>query len=701
MKILLPLKISNNNKVVLISDEAHHLNALTKSKLTKGEEEDRTSWESTVMNILNSNIDNILLEYTATAELDNPVVKEKYNDKVIYRYSLREFREDKYSKEVKVLRSDANTKNRLLQALVVSQYRKKIAQHSGLLLKPVVLIKSKSIQMSKNIFKEFNEWINNLKKEDLESISHVEGNNIINKAFDYFYSINVSVENLVHELKEDFSDEKRLIVNSKQDSEEKQIVVNTLEDQTNPVRIIFAVDMLNEGWDVLNLFDIVRVDETRGSKATTTKEAQLIGRGARYYPFQLNDHQDLYRRKYDEDIENNLRILEELYYHSINNVKYISDLKTQLQESGIIPKNSTKIKLELKDSFKTSSFYTNGVLFVNEKIRNDRMNIFSLKDMEINDETYTFTLRTGKISEFAIFTDNEVVDFQGDLKEIREKVKCIDRHIVRKALMRNQFFYFDNLKTYFPHLLSLDEFIASEKYVGNMEIRILSQYASINQLSGIELLGILTEFANKIKKSIVKGSREFRGSKTFIPKAINKIDFDRTMNITDAGGEQEFGRPMSRSINSDLQLDLTDKDWYIYKENYGTSEEKSLVKFIHFAYDKLQEKYSDIYLIRNQKIFQLYRFSDGKAFEPDFVMFAKRIDGDITLYYQLFIEPKGDNLLKADEWKEQALKEIEEEYNLSIEVENRDYIIYSMPFFNSNNTERIFREEFSLKMGIE
>ena len=38
---------------------------------------------------------------------------------------------------------------------------------------------------------------------------------------------------------------------------EKQLAVNSLEDPSNPYRIIFTVDILNEGWDVLNLFDIV------------------------------------------------------------------------------------------------------------------------------------------------------------------------------------------------------------------------------------------------------------------------------------------------------------------------------------------------------------------------------------------------------------------------------------------------------------
>ena len=43
----------------------------------------------------------------------------------------------------------------------------------------------------------------------------------------------------------------------------KQILLNTLEDLNNPIRAVFAVQKLNEGWDVLNLFDIVRLYDGR------------------------------------------------------------------------------------------------------------------------------------------------------------------------------------------------------------------------------------------------------------------------------------------------------------------------------------------------------------------------------------------------------------------------------------------------------
>jgi type III restriction enzyme len=87
---------------------------------------------------------------------------------------------------------------------------------------------------------------------------------------------------------------------------------STLEDENNPIRAVFAVQKLNEGWDVLNLFDIVRLYEDRDGKdgkpgKTTLSEAQLIGRGARYYPFALEEGEDKFVRKYDDDISNDLK----------------------------------------------------------------------------------------------------------------------------------------------------------------------------------------------------------------------------------------------------------------------------------------------------------------------------------------------------------------------------------------------------------
>lgn len=120
-----------DKEIVLISDEAHHLQTLTKSRLTKTEEEEKRSWEYTVERIFRSNPENILLEFTATIDLGNQNVRQKYKDKIIFQYDLKQFRLDKYSKEKEVLQADLEPIDRALQAVILSQYRRKVAEKYG------------------------------------------------------------------------------------------------------------------------------------------------------------------------------------------------------------------------------------------------------------------------------------------------------------------------------------------------------------------------------------------------------------------------------------------------------------------------------------------------------------------------------------------------------------------------------------------
>ena len=64
-------------------------------------------------------------------------------------------------------------------------------------------------------------------------------------------------------------------------------LLNNLEDPNNNIRAIFTVKRLTEGWDVQNLYDIVRMDITNKGGSTkipaaTIEEKQLIGRAVRF-----------------------------------------------------------------------------------------------------------------------------------------------------------------------------------------------------------------------------------------------------------------------------------------------------------------------------------------------------------------------------------------------------------------------------------
>ena len=220
----------DEKRIVLLSDEAHHINAETKKgKQTKDEAEDMVSWESTVDKIFNTNAENLLLEFTATADLQHPEVAKKYHDKLLFDYPLKQFRKDKYSKEVQVLQAELNPFERALQAVILSQYRRKIFERNKINIKPVILLKSKTIQDSKLFFGEFVNGIKTLTPSILNRIRTNATNKVIIQIFNYFDIHDITIANLISELQEDFSPNKCIAVDSKNDSIEKQLIINSLE----------------------------------------------------------------------------------------------------------------------------------------------------------------------------------------------------------------------------------------------------------------------------------------------------------------------------------------------------------------------------------------------------------------------------------------------------------------------------------------
>jgi type III restriction enzyme len=160
------------------------------------------------------------------------------------------------------------------------------------------------------------------------------------------------------------------------------------------------------------------------------------------------------------------------------------------------------------------------------------------------------------------------------------------------------------------------------------------------------------------------------------------------------GTERGRGIGQSEILESDLKLDLSNKEWYAFEDNYGTSEEKYLVKFIEKNYTKLRSKFTNIYLLRNEKHFQIYNFEDGRAFEPDFVLFLEHKKLDKSVHYQIFLEPKGSHLLEADKWKEDFLKALKDEHRLEMLWKTKEYVIWGMPFFNEEHRKTEFESAF-------
>lgn len=690
-------------KVVLISDEAHHINAATKRGVSASQmsvfdnsslEEAATGdgWESTIMRIFHAHKENVLLEFTATEDFTNPAIADKYRNRVIYDYSLKQFRKDGYSKDISLIQSDRKIIDRALQAVLMSQFRRKLSNAIRQDIKPVIMFKSKTIKENKAFYEEFVETVRTLEAEDLRRIRNYARDGILD-AFRYFDVQNISADNLLLEIKEDFKEDNLLIVDGSSISAYKQQRLNSLESKDNELRAVFAVDMLNEGWDVLNLFDIVRLYDTRsGAGKTTNSEAQLIGRGARYMPFEYSvtdesdshDHmgEKAYKRKFDHDLDNPLRYLEILSYHSPSNTRYINELNSALASSGIIESKGVEVTERLKDEFKQSQLYKSGYLFTNSS---------ETEPMQDNAGQSGFgTHILGRDYEVMLSSEGMKTSFA--FSDVDDDVtissyKCVyslgefGTNVLRAAINKFPQYSYASLHKIFPELPSIRHFMESSNYLHNIRVIVYGREEHVKNLSQKDKLDIAIDVLSQIEPLLKKEVMQTHGSRLFTPAQVCNAFHDHRYRVAIGSDSKEEGVSMRETGNNLLRLDLRKVSWYAYDDNYGTEEEKFLIKYIESIVGRLQKEYSEIWLLRNHKDFKLYAFDDGRATEPDFVLFLRRKVADGYENRQIFIESKGLHLRAADMWKATFLKNIQNSGMVDFATGNDRFVIAGMPFY--------------------
>jgi type III restriction enzyme len=722
-----------DKEIVLLGDEAHNFSAETRTAgLTKEEEKERNSWERTIVGdkldlfnkpgMLYANRDrkNILLEFTATAQLDNEAIQKKYEDKVIFRYDLKEYRLDGFSKEVMVKQIDAPLMERVLAVLVISQYRRKAAEKHKIALKPVVMFKANRVTMPKtrdgmdednpkivvsSEFKEkFHRMVAGLKADDLEKIERMRetgGHQTLAKAFEFFRERGVTLANLAKEIQSDFAPEKCLSVDDadKKDEGKNQILLNSLEDYNNEIRAVFATEKLNEGWDVLNLFDIVRLYNSRDAKngrpgKTTAQEAQLIGRGARYYPFITDESDDRFRRKFDNDIEDELRIIEQLFYHSMRNSDYISELTKALVETGIMPEKKTERKIEIKELFKKSDIWKKGLIFLNSRQTNGGERVTCLDDLKAsfdsNNEGNIYNLSTREASESAIYAGSASAGSRVKTDTVR--LSSLGGPAMRSAIEKAPSGKFIKLKKIFGNIKSVADFIFKEKYLGSIEVKVRGTGEQLSGLSAEEKLKIAFFAIDRVIAEASKNRKEYVGTREFEARLVKEVFGDKMLMLD---GDSPRAQEMK-------DFDFASRKWFAQNEIWGTSEEEAFIKFMDLAIGKLEKKYRDIALLRNEQFFKIYNFEDGEAFSPDFVLFLVEKKTKQETVYQIFIEPKGDGLLdenhrfeKSKEgWKQKFLLEIEKSCKIKLKLENKDFKLIGLPFFNEGKANPELKAEF-------
>jgi len=739
--------------IVMLGDEAHHLNAETKKK--KGEQEElelatalsekasetvlEKSWENTVINKIlykgkypnASNNKNVLLEFTATVPKDKSV-EDKYINKTIYRFDLKDFLKAGYTKEINLVSSRFNKKQRIIQALLFNWYRYRIALNNGLQnFKPVILFRSKLIEDSKNDFEEFKVLIKNLSVRDFDFLKAIkdekteEGAEIYQKGksriidIKHFLSENkIEWSEVINYLQYNFSERNCIITNSKsgtktieKTTEEQEKLLNSLEDKNNHITAIFTVQRLTEGWDVLNLFDIVRLYEGQNeggsntkTSVATTSEVQLIGRGVRYFPFKFND-KPILKRKFDDNLEHELRVMEEFYYHSDDEHRYLSELKNELKNKGYID-DKRKVKyFSLKPKFKDSEFYKTVKLFLNEKTDNPNRRKITLDEIK-KDFQFEETVKLLSEEETKVELDKEqdttrYATKKEDSKTLTFTLNKYDKHIVRKAINIKakkdlSILRFENLK----HELDIESIddIFKDKFLGGLKLNITTPkyYKGLDDIENNEQLRILLKFFDVIEKSLGEISNPHIGS------AFSATKFSVVFDGTKEKLVEE------NDADKILEKELVEKHWYVLDSFNGTSEEQSLITFLKNTMGNLEDKYEQVFLLRNEEVYTIYDFDKGRGFQPDFLLFLKQKKKN--LYYQVFIEPKGDwskditggFAVSKEGWKEKFLDDISAKYGDKniLKIESKEYKLIGLPLYNEKKKNE-FRTRYNSILEIE
>lgn len=683
------LRELSSMKIAILADEAHHFQVASKAEQKK-----ENNWENTISNILGINKDNKLLDFTATMDMKNDSIKDKYSDKLISDYTLKSFRVDGYSKEITLIQEE-NKEKRILKAIVINQLRYIIGLDNKINISPKILFKGiGTIDKLNQEMIEVLELISGFTINKLNDLIEENLDSEYFKILDQILTKDKEKEDFVSLLKRQFNKSSCLIVHSKDKDKDKKLKIANNIDNLNSIRMIFNIDMLNEGWDVKSLFDIVKLDSViKKNKATTNSEVQLIGRGARIFSYKYKDHTreyDQFKRKFDSDIENPLRFLEEMNFYSANENGYINDIRKALEKNGLKgsgTKNLTNIKR--RNSLRPFAkkliekyIFQNGLEF-----KYDSDSKFS--DYNINIQVIKNFKRTEEKIDIEYFADNE--DFY--LKNIEEFLEE-NTFILNKSLNLISYFNGNNIISKFG-FKSRNEMINDIRKLGDkISIKIIGKtFSNLNYFEKIHIMkDILIQLSKQLERSrlIKKGTKSFNNK--YVISEVFK-DYSKKEELTASFNEKiSFD---SKSIilhnenlfyydhitwDSNLELEAYELfDKYLDSENYLVIRNDVSFKIYNpFSTDKGEDFYSI-----DPTIYQL----NGEGFEPDFIILKKgNLDNEI---YQYFIEVKGKGGMtrmesESNKWKELLLTSLEN--TLNINDSNDYYNIIGLPFFTYNES---------------
>ncbi|GAA8844628.1 DEAD/DEAH box helicase family protein [Helicobacter pylori] len=659
-----------DQKLVFLADEAHHLNTETKKKLSDAEFSEKHNWESVVKLALEQNKDNLLLEFSATIPNEKSV-KDKYKNLKVITYTLKEFSEDKFCKNIYSLSyENKELETRFLGACVSSLYKELLAQHHHIEnFKPCILFKSERIEDSKDNQECFNAFLENLSHLDLENFFNHSRNAFFKDAKNFFDKQHYT-PNLAALLQTKFKKSVQINTNNEKELEKSMLLLNSLEDRRNPKRVIFSVDKLNEGWDVLNLFDIVRL-KNKASQKDTTKDAQLIGRGARYYPFSYNDLKpssiEFYQRKFD--LFNPLSTLERLDYHAIYDSEFIAKLKKELQDLGL--EFNEKQTIPLTPTKNLKCYYASNTKNKNKNLFNkDYTDPVGVKLQSLHVPLFAFGVREKKVD---FKEENKGGDKTYYIPHTLDKIPL--NYFLKALNLKN--LDFKTLKKAFKKHAFNNKVGFIERYISPLKTNFhKNQKFDDNEI----LLKLAVYIIENLKDTLLKEQDKYDVS------ALELKEFE-THN---------------RSLSaSELEKDIPLYEWLLFKDmrKLDSDLEREFLGFINNHKEVLDKKFKEWCVLRNDHFTELKVFCNienspyyAQGFEPDFILFAQT-HSDEFLGFTCYMEAKGEHLKHSNAWKEEFLEMLE---NAVLKSHNKKLDLKGLPFFTLHNkVDKVANSEFT------
>ena len=239
-----------------------------------------------------------------------------------------------------------------------------------------------------------------------------------------------------------------------------------------------------------------------------------------------------------------------------------------------------------------------------------------------------------------------------------------------------------------PTLNSISEFMYESQRLGQIkEIQATVSTGSDAVLSRETQLLVVEKYLAYIQRMLIMNYKRQRGTNKFIGLPIKDAvqDYQKRVpvNYSDAG------------VHELIQIyDYKKAPWFVYNEAIVDKLERSLIELIQGYVEELQNKYKDVYLIRsderNTKL-KLHEFagdvSHYTGFLPDFVLYL----ANESYIYQIYIEPKGTQLLAQDQWKEDLLTSISPE-SVDVSGENDQVKLYGVKFYIAGDERQVRKD---------